>query len=187
MFDKGFFEAVKEGKPYFGHVELQGEYDWSTIHTLLNHKLDYKTNSDWKRHTIHISPSKEYLIVDCKIIADKMREIFSDHDIDSQVFANKENGLSTPSHQDIMDVFFLQLVGNITTIGKELKPGEWAWYPRGYFHEINHSGGPRISLSIGVNRLKDEPLYQKVAHLDPVNPKNYYKFEKELKNETIEK
>lgn len=185
MFDKDFFEAVKNGVSYKGHYELTQEYDWTILHKLLDAGCEDKVGKKSGRHNIHIPIIHEHIIHDAKLISNEMRKYFYNHLIDAQIFANKNLNPSKP-HRDTMDVFFMPLCGVVTVGDQVLHPGDWMWYPRGFEHNIVPIESPRVSLSIGVDKLKTEELYQEVLDKDPVNPKNYYTFEKELNNEIIE-
>lgn len=184
IFDKGFFEAMSKGEPYFGHIELSKQYDWSIIDKLIEVETPCNYGEDWKRHNLYIQIKDEYIIPECELIANDMRKIFYDHAIDSQIFANETGGKSTLMHQDKYDVMFLQLQGTVQTLGVLMEPGDWVWYPRDLPHSIEHNGQTRISLSIGVDNKqnKKRKVYQNgERHLDPRNPINYYDFEEYLK------
>lgn len=61
---------------------------------------------------------------------------------------------SYPNHKDTMDVFLIQMLGEIDITISEtdthtMKQGDAVWIPRGTYHQI-HTKGSRVTFSFGV-------------------------------------
>ena len=166
-------DFLSEKRSFFGRlpIEISDHYDWNkhidmidshpASSTVLKHdKFRIALNS------LHCRTSSPEF---ANGVQKEMEEVFGfdGHPITNIAFTGfgKENQ-SYPRHADRMDVFLLQVLGEIEMKLENhndeesffLRPGEYVWIPRGTHHQIiPHKC--RVTFSFGVEGEPDPSLY----------------------------
>ena len=151
-------EQIREGKPHFGRFDLEAlNTDWQVMLSLFDtHPAEKITkNSEKFRVNMRALHQRESCPGFAQLILRQMNELFP-RNVNSLI-AFMGFGLSSesyPPHRDPMDVFLVQVIGDIDIevegLGKQtMKPTDTVWLPRGTEHHIQTEGS-RVTFSFGV-------------------------------------
>lgn len=164
-------DDIAEKRPFHGTFPQEIiAYDWSIHMDILDthHERDLDTNSTKMRiglNNYHRRPSAPEF---AKTIEAHMQETFALHGnkITNIAFTGfGPHSDSYPRHKDSMDVFLVQVLGEIKIQIDGLhdepvpfKPGDYYWIPRGTYHQIFPITS-RVSFSYGVEGDPDPSIY----------------------------
>lgn len=165
-------EYIAEKKPFHGKlpIDVSEVYSWNQHMNLLDShpKAMVDTNSTKFRiglNSFHTRPSAPQFARD---IEQEMQDVFALHgnkitNIAFTGFGPESD--SYPRHKDSMDVFLVQVIGEIKICVDGLhdepvpfKPGDYYWIPRGNYHQIFPTVS-RVSFSFGVEGEPDPSIY----------------------------
>jgi mannose-6-phosphate isomerase-like protein (cupin superfamily) len=165
-------EYIAEKKPFYGKlpIDVADWYDWNKHMNLLDTHPKELVDTNSKKFRIglnsfHTRPSAPQFARD---IEQEMQDVFALHgnkitNIAFTGFGPESD--SYPRHKDSMDVFLVQVIGEIKICVEGLhdepvpfKPGDYYWIPRGTYHQIFPIVS-RVSFSFGVEGDPDPSIY----------------------------
>ena len=165
-------DNLAEKIPFGGKfpLELLEGYDWNRhMHALDSHprnRLDL--NSTKFRIGLNVFHQRESCPAFAKDIERILSEVFSLHNnrISNIAFTGfGPDSDSYPRHKDEMDVFLVQIIGDIKIQVEGLHeepvpflPGDYYWIPRGVYHQVFPITS-RVSFSFGVEGDPDPSVY----------------------------
>lgn len=165
-------DKIAEKIPYHGKLsqEILDGYDWNAHMDLLDshpeNRLD--TNTSKMRIGLNAFHSRPSAPKFAKGIEAAMQEVFALHGnkITNIAFTGfGPHSDSYPRHKDSMDVFLVQVIGEIEICVDGLhdkpvpfKPGDYYWIPRGNYHQVFPLTS-RVSFSFGVEGDPDPSIY----------------------------
>lgn len=149
------FENRNFSKPFWGNIKFD-PIDWNDmIHLLDTHpeNLYHRVNEKFRisLNSFHKRDSSPRFAKD---VVKEMERVFHKNQITNIAFFGVgRNTHSYPLHKDTMDVFLVQVLGQIQLqVDKEEKlftPGEYVYIPRGTEHKITPKES-RVTFSFGV-------------------------------------
>jgi len=161
-------EHVREKKPLFGTLDV--DWTWTDALTFLDsHPQDLiDRHHDKMRFFLsnaHKRPSSPEF---AKNVVSEMRKIFTKNPITNIAFMGfgSENK-SYPWHKDKMDVFLVQVLGDVqirvensewSDTPRNFRVGDCVYIPRGTHHQII-TGKSRVTFSFGVEKEPDPSTY----------------------------
>jgi len=155
---------IAEKKHFWGSM-LLNDFSWKELIYLLDTHPEnlYDRNHDKFRislNSFHQRPSAPKF---AKQIVAEMETIFYKNNITNIAFIGVgRNTQSYPLHRDGMDVFLLQVLGEVDiTVASDktcLTPGRYVYIPRGTEHHISPKQS-RCTFSFGVEGNPDPSLY----------------------------
>ena len=165
-------EKIAEKIPFHGKLpqELLEGYDWNSHMYLLDTHPEKSLNTNTSKmriglNSFHSRPSAPQLAKD---IESAMQEVFALHGnkITNIAFTGfGPNSDSYPRHKDSMDVFLVQVLGNIQICVDGLHdepvpffPGDYYWIPRGNYHQV-FPNTSRVTFSFAVEGPPDPAIY----------------------------
>ena len=165
-------DNIAEKNPYYGKLpqELIEKYNWDIHMDMLDTHPEelLDTNTSKMRiglNSFHTRPSAPQF---AKEIESAMQEVFALHGnkITNIAFTGfGPNSDSYPRHKDSMDVFLVQVLGEIKICVDGLhdepvpfKPGDYYWIPRGNHHQVFPTTS-RATFSFGVEGNPDPAIY----------------------------
>lgn len=170
MFNNDFINCVRSEKIYQSHIDVQSNlYDF--IKYSWNHPKNYiKWEDNIKRIMLTKLENRTSTPKFIRNIINEMIKVFNENPITCHSFIGlTDDNKSFNIHKDIMDVIYLQAVGEVVfsiwdsehddpiitkdqgnlVYKKDFKPGDWIWIPRGTYHLIEPIGA-RVGISLGV-------------------------------------
>jgi mannose-6-phosphate isomerase-like protein (cupin superfamily) len=165
-------DEIAEKIPYHGKIpqELLKDYTWDIHMEMLDtHPQDLlDTNSSKMRIGLNSFHTRGSAPQFAKDIEAAMQEVFALHGnkITNIAFTGfGPNSDSYPRHADKMDVFLVQVLGNIRICVDGLHdepvdflPGDYYWIPRGNHHQV-FPERTRSTFSFGVEGNPDPSIY----------------------------
>ena len=165
-------DYIAEKRPFHGKlpIDVSEVYDWNRHMELLDTHPEsgLDTNTNKLRiglNSFHSRPSAPQFARD---IEQEMQDTFAirNHITNIAFTGFGPNSDSYPRHADQMDVFLVQVIGEIQIQIEGLhddapvpfKPGDYYWIPRGTYHQIFPTTS-RVSFSFGVEGDPDPSLY----------------------------
>jgi len=156
--------------PQFGKVEFGRTPTWDDQMRFLDTHPSELIDTNTKKMRVflksaHLRPSLERWAKD---IISEMKEIFYKNDISLITFLGVgKNTDSYPWHKDKMDVFLVQVLGDVllrveNTFAEDnaiiFSPGDCVYIPRGTHHHVIPQNS-RVTFSFGVEREIDPATY----------------------------
>jgi hypothetical protein len=170
---EGKEDLIASKTPFIGKlpIDVSDFYDWEKHLNLLDTHPEKLLDPNTKKfrmgmNSFHERPSSPQFAKD---IVAEMREFFSMHEkkITNIAFTGfGPNSDSYPWHADSMDVFFVQVLGDVEVTIEGLndnkpqwfRPGDYGFFPRGCHHRIQPHKS-RVSFSFGVEGDPDPSTY----------------------------
>lgn len=170
---EGKEDLIASKTPFIGKLPINvlEEYNWEKhLHLLDTHPeklLDPNTKKfRMGMNNFHDRPSAPKF---AKYIVEEMQDFFTMHHnkITNIAFTGfGPNSDSYPWHADSMDVFFVQVLGDVEVTIEGLndgkpqwfRPGDYGFFPRGCHHRIQPHKS-RVSFSFGVEGGVDPATY----------------------------
>jgi|SRR5210317_2296455 len=167
IFDK---RHIQDKKPQFGKVEFDKKPSWDSMVKFLDTHPEnlVDTHPEKLRYFLKAAHRRGSLDKWAKDIIDDMAKMFHKNEISLITFLGfgKQTD-SYPWHKDKMDVFLVQVLGDVmlkveNSFAEEkaiiFSPGDCVYIPRGVHHHIIPSSS-RVTFSFGVERDPDPCTY----------------------------
>jgi hypothetical protein len=173
MFNEKFLEKVKNKEAVIGYTDPDWKYDMYDFMTYMNsHPEECKSWEPKNRKLSLYKMEQRSSTPDfAKDIIKSLRKTFYKNHISCYAFCGfTEYSKSFKIHKDKMDVFYLQVIGDVqwslwnSHIGDAVNikrnqgecylkenffPGKWIWVPRGTYHLVEPIT-PRVGFSFGI-------------------------------------
>ena len=169
IFDKS---KIISKTPYYGRLDI-GKPTWDDAMDFFEHHPEHEIdlNSDKMRYYLKNCQKRQSLEPWAKAIIDEMKTLFAQNHITLiKFYGFGKQTDSYPWHKDKMDVFLVQVLGEVklkvenTHTEHEALPfttGECVYIPRGTHHHIIPESS-RVTFSFGVEQEPDPSTYVKV-------------------------
>lgn len=163
-------QNIKDKKPQFGKVEFDKQQNWSDQITFLDSHPEGLTDvhPEKLRYFLKAAHRRGSLAQWAKNVIADMQATFHKNEISLITFMGfGKNTDSYPWHKDKMDVFLVQVLGDVSikvenSFAEEkpilFSPGECVYIPRGTHHHVMPSSS-RVTFSFGVERDPDPATY----------------------------
>lgn len=170
IFDK---EKIANKIPHFGKVTFDVEPTWDDAIKFLDTHPEHLIDTHTTKMRVFLKNAHKRGSLErwAKDIVKQMSEIFYENEISLITFLGVgKNTDSYPWHKDKMDVFLVQVLGDVllkveNSFAEEksiiFSPGDCVYIPRGTHHHVIPQRS-RVTFSFGVEREPDPATYVKV-------------------------
>lgn len=181
MLSENFLKSVRKRESVIGYTDSDWDYDMYDFITYMDsHPEDFKMWDPKKRRLLLTKmEARASTPLFAKNIIENLKSTFPKNVITCHAFCGfTPDSKSFRIHKDVMDVLYLQVIGDIEwslwesgseekSIGpdsancvykEKFTPGNWIWVPRGKYHLVNPIT-PRVGFSFGVERNPDPSTY----------------------------